>query len=463
MPENRTAGAGLEGFAALTEEYEMLPAGGHVLCALSGGADSMCLLHLLLRRGREKGFSVCAAHFNHRLRGEESERDEAFVREMCERWGVPLTVGEGDVRSFAQREGQSLEEAARTLRYAFLEQSAQKEKCCRIATAHNAEDNLETLLLHLVRGAGLHGLAGIPPRRGRIVRPLLACSRAEIEDYLAAWGIPHVEDASNADERYSRNRLRGQVLPVLRQLNPNLARRTAQSMAYLRADDAYLNAQAREACACADVTPEGMCIPAQAIAQLPAALAPRAARYLLERTGEGDTDCSSTHLRALVALARSADPSAEIFLPGGRRAYRRYEELVITTRPAPESFLPVPLKIDGETPLTGSPWRVRCRPVQAPPPEAERDGCVYLAVRAFSAAPVLRPRQTGDRIALPRRGTKTIKKLLIEARIPRWEREALPILADGTEVAATAGFGADRRYLAQPGEAAYELLFWKEV
>lgn len=459
----RNAAAAPEGFDALVERYGMLPAGGHVLCALSGGADSMCLFHLLLCRGREMGFAVTAAHFNHRLRGEESQRDEEFVREQCARWGAPLTVGQGDVRAFARREGQTIEEAARTLRYAFLRQSAQREGCCRIATAHNAEDNLETLLLHLARGTGLHGLAGIPPRRGEIVRPLLACSRREIEAYLAAHGIPHVEDSSNTDERYARNLLRRQVLPVLRQLNPNLIRRTAQSMAYLRLDDEYLNAQARGACSAARSTPEGLRLPAASIARLPDALAPRAARYLLERTGEGDTDCSAAHLNALVALSRSEDPSAELFLPGGRRARRNYGELLISTQAAPPPFLPAALVVDGETELAGTPWRVRCRPMPAPPPEKGRQGCFYVAQAAFSGTPILRPRQTGDRIALPHRGTKTVKKLLIEARVPRWERELIPILADEAGAAAAAGFGPDRSRVARPGEAAYELLFWKEV
>ena len=147
---------------------DLLPPGSRVLCAVSGGADSMCLLHLLSQR---KDLSLVAAHFNHQLRGEESDRDEAFVREVCGEWRIPLTVGRGDVNAFAMREKLSLEEAGRTLRYAFLSQAAEMEGCDLIATAHNADDNAETMLLSLIRGTGLTGLTGIPPPAGEPCPP----------------------------------------------------------------------------------------------------------------------------------------------------------------------------------------------------------------------------------------------------------------------------------------------------
>ncbi len=453
-----------EGFAALTDQYDMLPAGARVLCALSGGADSMCLLHVLARLSQERGFTLAAAHFNHGLRGEEAQRDEDFVRDQCARWGVPLTVGRGEVRAAAEREGRTIEEAARVLRYAFLEETARQEGCTRIATAHNADDNLETLLLHLVRGAGLHGLAGIPPRRGMVVRPLLACPRAEIEAYLERHGLPHVEDSTNTDEIYARNRLRRQVIPVLRQLNPQLSGHAARTMGYLRVDNDCLNAEAQRACSGAKQTAEGLTIPAAALAELPDPLAIRAARHLLELTSRGNTNCSAAHLTALVALARSPDPSARLSLPDGRLARRVYGELVLTDQAPPRPpFSPVPLVTEGETPLEGTPWRAVCRPVRCPPREEQRPGAFYLARRTLEGALTLRPRQTGDVIALPGRKTRTVKKLLIDAHIPRWERELLPILADGRGAAAAAGFGPDRSRVAQPGEDAYELLFWKEV
>ena len=150
--------------------------------------------------------------------------------------------------------------------------------------------------------------------------------------------------------------------------------------------------------------------------------------------------------------------------PDGRLARRVYGELVLTDQAPPRPpFSPVPLVTEGETPLEGTPWRAVCRPVRCPPREEQRPGAFYLARRTLEGALTLRPRQTGDVIALPGRKTRTVKKLLIDAHIPRWERELLPILADGRGAAAAAGFGPDRSRVAQPGEDAYELLFWKEV
>ena len=421
----------LETIKALTTEYDMLPRGGTVLCAVSGGADSMCLLHLLHTWAGEGGFRVAAAHYNHNLRGAESDRDAAFVAEWCAGQDIPCVIGAGDVAHEARARGLGVE---------------------------------ETLLLHLVRGAGLHGLAGIPPRRGVVVRPLLTTSRAEIVAYLEANGVAHVEDSSNTDEGYARNRIRRQVVPVLRQLNPRLTESAAETMGYLRTDNDYLNAQAAAACQNARWAEDDLVIEARYIAQLPAAIAPRAVRRLLEMMGDGSTNCSAAHLKAVVELARGDDPSAVVFLPGGRLAQRVYRELLLTTQSDPlPPFLPTPLALDGETEVEGTPWRVRCRPVRCPDESERKPGALYLAQGALEGPLVLRPRQTGDAVTLPGRGgTKTLKKLFIDEKVPRRERERIPVLADGRGVAAVAGFGPEQSRTAVPGQAAYELLFWKK-
>ena len=184
---------------------EMTQPGDTVVCAVSGGADSVCMLHVLLSLRDTLGITVEAAHFNHHLRGKESDRDEAFVRQLCETLGVHLYVDGGDVQSRAARTHESMEEAARKLRYAFFSSLPGL-----IATAHTQDDNLETVLLNLTRGTGLTGLCGIPPKRENLIRPLLPCSRAEIEDYLEKNGLSYVTDSSNLlpDVRRSRPRRR---------------------------------------------------------------------------------------------------------------------------------------------------------------------------------------------------------------------------------------------------------------
>ena len=453
----------LESVKTLTAEYDMLPRGGRVLCAVSGGADSICLLHLLHNLSEDGDFTVAAAHYHHGMRGEAADSDAAFVEAFCRERNIPCVIERGDVYGEAECRGLGVEETGRQLRYEFLRRTAAELGCDRIATAHNADDNLETLLLHLVRGAGLHGLAGIPPRRGDIVRPLLTTSRAAIEAYLEEHKLSHVEDCTNSDDSYARNRIRHQVVPVLRQLNPRLTESAAETMGYLRADNDFMNAQAAAACSHARWAEDDLVIEARYIAQLPSAIAPRAARRMLEMMGDGNTDCSAAHLKAIVDLAAGEDPSAVAFLPNGRLVQRVYKDLLFTTQSDPlPPFVPTPLNLDGETAPEGTDWRCSCRAVTCPMEGEEVPGAFYLARDTVEGELVLRPRQTGDEISLPRRGgTKTVKKLFIDEKVPRRERERIPILADSRGVAAAAGFGPEQSRLAQPGQSAYELIFWK--
>ena len=214
----------------------LLPRSGVLLCAVSGGADSVYLLHKLRELAGETGYVLECAHFNHCLRGAESDRDEDFVRGLCEALGIRAHFGRGEVAAFAARMGLGEEDAARRLRYAFLEETADKIGAIAIATAHTADDNAETMLLNLARGAGLRGLCGIPERRGRIIRPMLGVTRREVEEYLAERGITHVEDSSNARDDYARNRIRHRAVPALLSVNPEFAQAAGRAAVLLRRD-----------------------------------------------------------------------------------------------------------------------------------------------------------------------------------------------------------------------------------
>lgn len=310
----------LERALALTREYGMLPPGAAVLCAVSGGADSMALLHWL--RGQE-GITLHAAHFDHQLRGEDSAADAAFVRDWCHRWGIPFHLGEGDVRSFARSEGLTLEEGARKLRYAFLEETARSlgDKT-RIATAHTADDNAETLVLNLVRGTGLRGLCGIPPVRAagpsgpdgiQLVRPLLTTTRTQILAYLEENKIDHREDATNFDEIYARNRVRRRVMPLLRELNPRAAERMGETARQLRELDQALDGQAEDALSHLRVEGNRATLSRQVLEGVPEPARARFLQGLLDRLGAGRKDFGAVHLKAVLELK----PGGHLDLPAG--------------------------------------------------------------------------------------------------------------------------------------------------
>ena len=221
---------------AYCKEQSFFSPGERVICGVSGGADSMAMLHCLHSLEQELNIRVEAAHFNHLLRGEESQEDEAFVTDFCQDRGILLHLGAEDVATYAREQKLGIEEAARQCRYRFFSSLERK-----IATAHTADDNAETVLMHLLRGSGLRGLCGIAPSRDRICRPLLCVSREEVLAYLQAQGLSYREDSSNRDLSFTRNRLRHTVLPLLKQEQAGLSPQLLKQSALLREEDALLD------------------------------------------------------------------------------------------------------------------------------------------------------------------------------------------------------------------------------
>lgn len=225
---------------AFMSEYAMTNAGDTVVCGLSGGADSVSLLLAMRIISGELGIAVEAIHVNHCLRNDESDRDESFCRELCKRLNVPFIAVSCDVRRFAEENSLSIEDAARRMRYGvFREYSAGK----KIATAHNADDNLETVILNLTRGTALKGLSGIPPVRDGIIRPLLTVSRREIEEFLTSQGQNYVTDSTNLTEDYTRNKIRRRIIPIMRELNSSLTATSVTTLAGLRSENELIEAQ----------------------------------------------------------------------------------------------------------------------------------------------------------------------------------------------------------------------------
>lgn len=215
----------------------MIQKGDIVTAGLSGGADSVCLVTVLHELSADMGFTLRAVHVNHCLRGEESDRDQHFCEELCEKLGIPLEVHRVDVTGYARESGRSTEEAARILRYGAFDKAACGGK---IATAHNKGDNAETVLFNIVRGTGLKGLGGIPYVRDNIIRPLLDVSRSEIEAYLGKKGQTFVTDSTNLTEDYSRNKLRRRIIPQLEEINPDVTDALCRLSLSAEEDEAFL-------------------------------------------------------------------------------------------------------------------------------------------------------------------------------------------------------------------------------
>ncbi len=316
----------------------VLPGRGRpALCAVSGGLDSMCLLDLLDRWCRERDGRVVAAHFNHRLRGAEADRDETFVRDWCAAHDIAFVSSSGDVRGLMEREGLSLEEAARKLRYDFLRQEAEKlGQHIKIYTAHHADDNAETILFNLIRGTGVAGLTGMAYQQNGICRPLLDVTREELAAYAAARHIPHVEDTTNADPgAAARNFLRLEVMPRLRQINPRAVEHINDAGRRLRVADQSLEEEAARRTAHVEVQEGRVTLSRQALAEATDAVRPRMLLRLFDLLGVGRRDITAAHLQDILHLTRDTlwGRESRVDLPQGVTARYCREWLILETRP----------------------------------------------------------------------------------------------------------------------------------
>lgn len=402
-------------------QYRMTEPGDTVTCAVSGGADSMALLWCMYLLRDKLDICLQVAHFNHCLRGEESDRDEAFVRRFCDRFDIPLVVGTARVEPGPK----GLEAAARDARYAFFDTIPGK-----IATAHTADDNAETVLMHLVRGTGLKGLGGIAPVRGRIIRPMLGVTRRQVLAFLNEYCISFVEDSSNGTDAFLRNRLRHHVMPLLQQENPRLSENLSAMAQRLREDEQALAVQA-------DLS-GGLNI--DLLTDLPEAQQNRLVCRFLQQCGVKEPD--SDHIFLVRKLAQSSKPSAKASFPGGVTVVRRYDFLVCQSGEMPPE--PVELPCPGTVRFGG--WEVRCEPV-----EPGTAGAVCPVGKM-----VVRSRQNGDTIRLSG-GCKSLKKLYIDRKIPADLRPFLPVVADDMGVLAVGDIGINRDR--QTGGSAFSITF----
>lgn len=447
--------------------YRMIEAGDQVIVGVSGGADSVCLLTVLKRYQECCPFSLAALHVEHGLRGEESLEDAAFVEELCKEWQIPCDVVYVDVKTQAKKAGQTLEEAARKLRYDAFTCYGQTLGADKIAVAHNQNDQAETVLLNLTRGSGLRGLGGMQPVRtmemetGRkdisIIRPLLFVTRKEIEQWMQDQGYAYRTDRTNLETDYTRNKLRLEVLPKLEQeINRETVRHMAEAAVHLQKAEAFLRKAAVEKQQqCVSWEREG-----QAVIDLPLFLQEDRLmqEYILRLSieqllrGRGLKDYSAFHIEELMRLAQM-DCGKRMDFPGGMQGVRQKQKLVLDRR---EKILEentpdgkrkeeeecLMLSQSGKYCFRGSKFQVNyldnTENMQIFP---EKKYTKWLAYDTITGDVCLRTRKTGDYLIVNQTGgRKKIKDYMIDLKIPREERDQILLVAQGSHILWAVGY-----------------------
>lgn len=406
-----------------------LPPDATIVSALSGGADSVALLHALRSEARPRGYRVVAAHLDHRLR-DDSGQDAAFCRALCASLGVPLRSAHADVAARARRDGDGVEQAARLARHAFLRRVRDEEGAALVALAHTRDDQAETVLLRLLRGSGRRGLGAMRERTRGLWRPLLAVSRADVVAHLAAAGIEWREDPSNRDLRFARNRVRHELLPYLEQhFNPHVRATLARSAQVLAQEsDALGRAAARLVRRARAQDPGGPALSRQVLRAAPPAVAALAVRRLLAEAG-GLRDVGASHVRRLLGLVNvPAASGRRLPLPDGRVALVRFDRLVIARASSPAAPFAAVLDIPGRVDLPDG-RTLRAEEACAPAGGSGSDAIVAASAGALA----VRTRRPGDRIRSRGRDI-SLKRFLLDRRVPADLRSGLPLVADGSRV-----------------------------
>jgi tRNA(Ile)-lysidine synthase len=443
--------------AATIRRYCMFLPGDHVGVAVSGGADSVCLLHVLRELAPQWELRLSILHLNHGLRGEESAADERFVRDLAASLGLDVVVRAEDVAAAAG----NLEQAGRAARLRLFHEQLAGGTIVRIAVGHTRNDQAETVLFRFLRGSGSAGLAGIRPVTGDgMVRPLLDVDRAGVEQYLRERGIAWRDDSSNSSPRFARNRIRHQLLPALAaEWNPAIAEMLVRTADWAQAEEEYWDAEIGRLAAAHLVERDGaILVLAGSLADLPLAAARRLVRHILERIKGDLRAVTFDHVAEILALASSSSGHGQLQLPGVEVA-RSFEWVrLVRAAEAPRDYSVTP-PVPGVVKLPGTDIRISLELIEKAETLAPTD-CVYnreagfIDWRSLSGPLQIRNWRPGDRYhPNGRGGEEKIKILFQEARIPRWERSRWPVLTDGSAIVWARQFGPAQRFAAKSESA----------
>ncbi len=478
-------------------KYHMIEENDLIAAGVSGGADSVCLLHILWRMHREMAFRLLAVHVDHGVRAEASE-DAAYVRELCRRMEIPFYLRKVDMQGYAARNGLSSEEAGRLLRYRAFEEvlgeQKKREENGKVAVAHNCNDRAETMLFHLFRGSGLRGLGSIRPVRESVIRPLLCLERTEIEGYLARHGLQYCQDSTNAEDTYTRNKIRHHILPYAeREICSGAVAHMGDLADILVETEGYLERQTERLyeryvkenrAENTDGRPGSLCIQGGGLLAEDPAMYKRVLLACMERLTPHRKDITGRHIGDLVHLM-TAGGSKELSLPYGIRAYKEYGRLyliktakaekpgerpavtgavtaekerkaeeVYPVEPPAEIFVPGEgvfsfLLLDtvpenNEKEVTGKPKAKLLQKEQNIPENRYTKWFDYDKITTYL---LLRTRQQGDYLMIDAAmHTKSVKQYMVNEKIPKMQRDSMHLLADGSHVLWIPGYRISQRY-----------------
>jgi len=456
------------------ERLKMLKRGDRVLVAVSGGVDSVVLLQVLYELKDEFGLSLAVAHLDHQMRP-DSQRDARLVKKRAEALGLPLVFESIDVPAFIKRHKLSPEEGARQVRYDFLRSAAKKLKANKIALGHTLNDQVETFLMRLLRGAGLEGLRGIPPVRDEFIRPLIECSRDEILNFARRRKLKFCQDRTNLETKYFRNKIRLELLPLLEEYNPKVLHTIARTEELLRETSAYLEAQAHEKLKAATLSRNANSITLSRTKLLnqPKVLQELIARQAIEHVKRDLRGIEFVHVKEILNEIGSDKKRSELHLPGGLLFELRGDQIILTKRPKASSKIQpyeFPLSLDGTNLLKEIGWRFdfkrQLQVRKLPSSQVNRVSykladlqtcklvnCFEEFIDYDKIKPPLfvRNRRLGDRFTpLGMKASKKLQDFFVDEKVPYDRRAEIPLLCDQRDIIWVVGMRLSDKYKVTP-------------
>jgi tRNA(Ile)-lysidine synthase len=450
------------------QAHRLLQIGDRLVVAVSGGPDSVALLHGLWQLREEYQLQLAAAHVNHQFRGEEAEEDSRYVQRICQEWGIPCFVQSVNVPQVIAETGLNPQEAARQVRYRFLYQVARDIDRAKLVTAHHADDQLETMLMRFVRGTGMEGMAGIPMRRMEdgveIIRPLLEITREQIEQYCLAHHLTPRQDYSNVSDKYFRNRVRKYWIPLMRKENPHVAQSAVHLAEMLRVENDYLQqeSEAKLAGIIEEQSMNTIVIRQNDFLVHHVALQRRMIKLILSYLLKSDIkETGYAHIENIRQIITDAHPAACLHLPGNLQVRREYQRVIFSSISDTTLIPPYIYSLDvpGQTYVPELDLTIRCY-------YGKREEEGNLPKGSFAVFDpdrikgnlYIRQRRAGDRMTVKgMNGTKKVKDILIDMKIPRRMRDQIPLLTDDEHILWIPGVKRSNEYL--PSKEADRVLY----